>query len=166
MINILVRIVDFCSRRAVLVISLTAFLTVLGGLYTAQNLRVDTDTDKLISPDLPWQKRVADYARSFPQSIRQTTIVVEGRVPDAVEDGTASLSAALAQRHDVFKTVKRPDGGAFFDKYRLLFLPVGELASLSDQLAAAQPLIGPLDNDPSLRGLFSVLDQALGHCDR
>jgi hopanoid biosynthesis associated RND transporter like protein HpnN len=137
------------------------FLTVLGGTYSARHLRVDTDTDKLISPDLPWQKQVADYARSFPQSTAQTVIVVEGPAADTVEDATASLSAALERRSDIFKTVRRPDAGAFFDKHRLLFLPVKELGELSDQLAAAQPLIATLDRDPSLRGLFGLLDQAL-----
>ena len=140
---------------------MTAVLTILGGIYTAQHLRVDTDTDKLISPDLPWQKQVTDYARSFPQSTAQTVVVVEGPAADTVEDATASLSAALARRSDVFKTVRRPDAGPFFDKNRLLFLPVKELGALSDQLAAAQPLIATLNSDASLRGLFGLLDQAL-----
>jgi hopanoid biosynthesis associated RND transporter like protein HpnN len=139
----------------------TAFLTILGGVYSAEHLRVDTDTDKLISPDLPWQKRVADYAHSFPQSTAQTVVVVEGQAADTVEDATAALAAALARRSDVFKTVRRPDAGAFFDKNRLLFLPVKELGALSDQLAAAQPLIATLNNDISLHGLFGLLDQAV-----
>src|SRR5262249_32984907 len=51
----------------------------------------------------------------------------------------------------------RPDGGPFFDRNGLLFLSVDELNSLSQQLVAAQPLIGSLSADPSLRGLFDTL---------
>ncbi|MDB5359917.1 MAG: hopanoid biosynthesis associated transporter like protein HpnN [Rhodospirillales bacterium] len=161
MINLLARLVEFCRRRAPFILAVTALLTIFGGIYSAQNLRVDTDTDKLVSPDLPWQKQVADYARSFPQSTSQTVVVVEGPAADAVEDATASLSAALAKRSDIFKTVRRPDAGPFFDTHRLLFLPVKELGALSDQLATAQPLIATLDGDPNLRGLFGLLDQAV-----
>ncbi|MBV8775663.1 MAG: MMPL family transporter, partial [Alphaproteobacteria bacterium] len=49
------------------------------------------------------------------------------------------------------------DGGPFFDRNGLLYLSVGELDSLSQQLVAAQPLIGSLSADPSLRGLFDTL---------
>lgn len=161
MIDLLSRLVEFCRRRAPFILAATALLTGLGGFYTAGHLRIDTDTDKLISPDLPWQRQLADYTRSFPQSIAQTVVVVQGTGADSVEDATASLAAALALRRDVFRTVARPDAGAFFDKNQLLFLSVKELGALSDQLATAQPLIGTLDGDPSLHGLFGLLDQAV-----
>jgi len=160
-ISWLARLVEFCRHRAPFILAVTALLTVLGGVYTARHLRIDTDTDKLISPDLPWQKRLADYTRSFPQSTAQTVVVVQGQAADSVEDATASLTTALARRSDIFKTVTRPDAGAFFDKNRLLFLPVKELGALSDQLAAAEPLLATLDGDTSLHGLFGLLDQAL-----
>ena len=53
--------------------------------------------------------------------------------------------------------MRRPDGGAFFDQNGLLFLSLDELNALSDQLVTAQPLIGSLSADPSLRGLFDTL---------
>ena len=58
---------------------------------------------------------------------------------------------------ELFRYVRQPDGGAFFDRNGLLFLSVAELEALSEQLIAAQPLIGNLARDPSLRGLFDTL---------
>ena len=49
----------------------------------------------------------------------------------------------------------------FFDRNGLLYLKTEELQSLSDQLVAAQPLLGTLAADPSLRGLFNALGLAL-----
>ena len=45
----------------------------------------------------------------------------------------------------------------FFERNGLLFLPPAELQDMSDKLVAAQPLIGSMARDPSLRGLFDAL---------
>ncbi|MDR3449480.1 MAG: MMPL family transporter, partial [Alphaproteobacteria bacterium] len=51
----------------------------------------------------------------------------------------------------------RPDALPFFQKNGLLFLSQDELASALDQIAQAQPLIGTLVSDPSLRGFFGTI---------
>jgi hopanoid biosynthesis associated RND transporter like protein HpnN len=161
-IGFLARLVDFCRRSAWAVLIVTALLTALSGVYAANSLGINTDTSKLFSPALEWQKQKIAFQQAFPEGVNQTTIVVDGKSADAVEDGTAALAAALAQRTDMFRSVHRPDGGEFFNRYGLMFLSTSELGQLSDQIAAAQPLLGPLDADPSLRGLFGVFDQAFG----
>ncbi|GGF37070.1 RND transporter [Aliidongia dinghuensis] len=161
MVGLLSALVDFCRRHAGRVLLVALLLTVLGGWFAADNLGVNTDTSKLLSPDLPWQKQGAAYDAAFPNSTSLTTVVLDGKSSDAVEDATAALAKALADRTDVFKSVRRPDSGPFFNRYGLMFLSKEELAQLSDQIAEAQPLMGPLDADPSLRGLFGVLGQAL-----
>ncbi len=160
-IGLLTALVDFSRRRAWTVLVLALGLSLAAGWYTAGHLGVDTDTSKLLSPNLDWQvqSRVLDTA--FPQNVSVTTIVLDGANPDIVAGATNRLAAALAKRTDLFTNVRRPDYGPFFDRFGLLFLSTKELSALSDQLAAAQPLLGPLDADPSLRGLFGVLDQAL-----
>ncbi|MCH7907098.1 MAG: hypothetical protein IIB26_06685 [Chloroflexi bacterium] len=61
----------------------------------------------------------------------------------------------------MFKTVYRPGGEAFFVRNGLLYLDLDDLADLADNLAEVQPLIGKLAGDPSLRGLFGVLETAV-----
>jgi hopanoid biosynthesis associated RND transporter like protein HpnN len=157
----LTALVDFSRQRAWPVAVGALALAIAAGWYTASHLGVDTDTSNLLSPDLPWQIQSRAFDKAFPQNVSVTTIVVDGDNPDIVAGATERLAGALARRTDLFKSVRRPDYGPFFDRYGLLFLPSKELSKLSDQLAAAQPLLGPLDADPSLRGLFGVLDQAL-----
>src|SRR4029079_14406381 len=53
--------------------------------------------------------------------------------------------------------VRKADGGDFFERKGLLFLSPEELQEISDKLIAAQPLIGSMARDPSLRGLFDTL---------
>ncbi|MEI9982980.1 MAG: MMPL family transporter [Aliidongia sp.] len=161
MINLLSGLVDFCRRHAWTVLVLALIASVLSGYYASRSLGVNTDTSKLFSPDLAWRKQSVAFDAAFPNGVSQTVIVLDGSSADAVEDGTAALTAALKQRPDLFLTVYRPDGGAFFERYGLMFLSTDALGDLSNQIAEAEPLLGPLDADPSLRGLFGVFDEAL-----
>jgi hopanoid biosynthesis associated RND transporter like protein HpnN len=161
MVGLLSALVDFCRRHAWRVLLAALVLSLLGGWFAAGHLGVNTDTSKLLSPDLAWQKQGAAFDAAFPASTSLTTVVLDGDSSDAVEDATAALAKALAEKTDVIKSVRRPDSGPFFNRYGLMFLDRDELAALSDQIAEAQPLMGPLDADPSLRGLFGVLGQAL-----
>lgn len=166
MIGYLERLVAFCSRHAIPVLLVFVVAAVGCGVYAQQNLGINTDTSHLIAPDSPWQKQVAAFNATFPQMQNLTTIVVDGNSADAVADGTTSLAAALAKRPDLFRSVRQPDGGPFFNRYGLMFLPPAELSKVSDQIAQAQPLLGPLAADLSLRGLFGVLGQALDGIDQ
>ena len=57
----------------------------------------------------------------------------------------------------------RPDGGPFWNQEGLLLLPTAQVQSTLNQLIAAQPFLGPLAADPSLRGVTSALQtMALG----
>lgn len=161
MIGVLSGLVEFCGRHAWAVLAAAAVAAILCGIYAAGTLGVNTDTSKLFSPDLPWRKQSAAFEKAFPNGVDQTVVVLDGGSADAVADGTAALAAAMRQRPDLFRSVYRPDGGAYFDRYGMMLLPTDELARLSNQVAEAEPLLGPLTADPSLRGLFGVFDQAL-----
>ena len=161
MVGLLSALVDACRRHAGRVLLAALVLTGLFGWFASGHLGVNTDTSKLLSPDLAWQKQGFAFDAAFPGSTSLTTVVLDGTSSDAVEDATTALANALAEKTDVIKSVRRPDSGTFFNRYGLMFLDKDELAGLSDQIAEAQPLMGPLDADPSLRGLFGVLSQAL-----
>jgi hopanoid biosynthesis associated RND transporter like protein HpnN len=160
LIKILVGLVDYCQSHARAVL-LTALILTVGSIYYASgHLGLVADTNQLFSPDLPWQKIQSDFDRAFPSTTMQTAILIEGKSANAVDNGTAELADALSKRPDLFKTVQRPDSGPFFDTNGILFLSLDELAFFSDEIAQAQPLLAPVNADPSLRGLFGILDMA------
>ena len=55
--TVIVAIVTRCTRRAWLVIALSTILGAISGVYAIQHFAINTDINKLISPDLPWRKR-------------------------------------------------------------------------------------------------------------
>jgi hypothetical protein len=131
----------------------TAALLTGGVLYfTVNNLGIHTDTEQMLSPELPFQRTLRDYRQAFPQYTDTMVVLVESDTPDRASDAAAIT---------LFKTVYLPYGGRFMDEHGLLYLSSDELQDVSDNLAAVQPFIGKLTRDQSLRGLFSMLETAL-----
>ena len=154
------RIVEICRRHAAAVVAVTILLAILGGVYTMRNISIDTDINKLINPNLPWRQQEKKLEDAFPQNVDQLVVVVDAKTPDAAEDATAVLADRLAAEKDVFNTVRRPESGKFFRQNGLLYLDKSSVQDFSDQIIAAQPLIGTLAADPSLRGVFEALGLA------
>ncbi|MGH8659014.1 MAG: MMPL family transporter, partial [Gammaproteobacteria bacterium] len=155
------RWVDLVSRHAIVTLLLCTVAAVSSVLYAREHLGINTDTAGMFSDKLPWRKTQKEFEQAFPQYDDTLTIVVEAVTPDLAAHASRLLSAKLAEEHAFIEWVYRPDGGSFFEQNALLFLDQDELEDLADQLAEAQPLLAKLSQDPSLRGLFSVLGTAL-----
>jgi len=149
------------ARRLAWPIVLGAVLVSLAGaVYTARHLGMNTDNDALLSSELPYRKTLKAFEQAFPALSGNLVVIVEGDSPDRAEDAANALVEELAERPGLFGDVFFPTGEAFFRREGLLFLDVKELQDLSDRLAQAQPLLGTLVEDRSLRGLFGVLGEA------
>ncbi len=134
---------------------------VFATIYAARHIAIDTNTATLISPDLPWRQREIDFAKTFPQRVAVIAVVVDGTSPEVAERATAALSQRLSAKSGAILGVRRPDGGPFFNQAGLLFAPTEEVARTAQQMIAAQPLLGTLASDPTLRGVMDALSLVL-----
>ncbi|WP_156679935.1 MMPL family transporter [Sphingomonas profundi] len=116
-----------------------------------------TDTAALISPDVEWRRQERAMETAFPQLRDAMLVIVDGATPELAEDGAARLAAALAPDRAHFRLVRRPDGGDFFAREGLLYGSRAEVRAATAALIEAQPLLGPLAADPSLRGVTGAL---------
>jgi uncharacterized protein len=157
---ITVEIVEFSRRRAPWLAVAFILLAALGGLLAVQRVQIDTNIDKLMNPDLPWRVREARMERAFPQNVDLLVAVIDGDTPDRAEDATAALAHYLGGETTLFKSVRSVGDGAFFKREGLLFLPKSAIQQVTGKLIAAQPLLGTLAADPSLRGVLGALDLA------
>ncbi|HUZ73571.1 MAG TPA: MMPL family transporter [Stellaceae bacterium] len=156
--QLLATVVDACRRHAGAVTLAMLLLALAGGVFTASRISIDTDVNNLISPHLPWRQRDAQMDRLFPQRVDVLAIVIDGATPDLAADSAAALAARLRAMPALFKSVEEPEGGPFFRREGILFLPTAEVQDFTNQMIAAQPMIGTLAADPSLRGIFAALD--------
>jgi len=115
----IVRTVDTCTRHPWSVIILALVLTVGSAFYAARHFEITTDVEQLISKDLPWRRRQAEFYQAFPQ--RDIIAVVDAPVPELVARATDELSRSLMQRQEFIRGVRQPGSGEFFARNGLLF---------------------------------------------
>jgi hopanoid biosynthesis associated RND transporter like protein HpnN len=153
--SLIVGIVDLCFQHPWWVIGLAAVLAAGSGVYAGTHFAIRTDTKMLISTDLPWRQREERFLESFPQ--RQILVVIDAPTPELVEQAAAKLAQALATRSDLIRSVRQTQGGNFFARNGLLYLPTDEVARVMDGLTRADALLETLAADPSLRGTLDAL---------
>jgi hopanoid biosynthesis associated RND transporter like protein HpnN len=98
---------------------------------------------------------------AFPQRIDQIIAVIDASTPEAADDAAEALVHGLASRPDAIRSVSRPDGGEFFERDGILLLGRDEVERSTADLISAQPFLGTLAADPTLRGVFRTLSQSL-----
>ncbi|WP_088347886.1 MULTISPECIES: MMPL family transporter [Rhodomicrobium] len=158
----ILRIVDFCTRYTWYVIGAAVLLTILSAGYTARHFAIDTDVSKLISPELPWRQRELAFAAAFPHRDATILVVIDAPTPELAEQATSNLARRLSEQPALFKSVREPGGGPFFQENGLLFQSVEEVGRTTNLLMGARPLLGTLAGDPSLRGVLDGLAIGIG----
>ena len=154
-------LVAFACRRPWPTILLALLLAVGAGVYAAGHIQMSSDTSALISADVPWRAAERRMDSAFPGNGDAILVVVDGATPELAEQGAAALAARLAGDHGHFKRVSRPDGGPFFAREGLLFASPAQVQETTARMIAAQPFLGPLAADPSLRGIATALGTML-----
>jgi hopanoid biosynthesis associated RND transporter like protein HpnN len=155
----IVRIVTVSVQHPWWIIAFALVLAVLTSLYAATHFKIKTDVDALISSDLPWAERAQTYAKGFPA--RPILVVVDAPTPELADQASAKLEAALNARSDQFPVASEIGSGPFFARNGMLFLSLGEVERIAEALDRAEPLVGTLAADPSLRGVLDALSLAL-----
>lgn len=155
--RLIARIVDLARRRAAAAVLITAVFTLGSGFYAATHLTLDTEIDHMLPTGLAWRQNEIALDAAFPQNNNLLVIVIDGQTADLADRAAGQLAARMRAKPELFTYVRQPDGGPFFERNGLLFLAPEEVQNISEKLIEAQPLIGNLAHDPSLRGLFDTL---------
>ena len=154
-------LVAHAARRPVAVALAALAIAALAMVFVVTHFSINTGTDDLISPKLPYRQAGTAFVTLFPGSDTQIVVVVDGATPELAEQGAAALAQKLTADPAHFTSVRRPDGGDFWAREGLLFAPTADVEATKNRLIAAEPFLGPMAADPSLRGLMSSLDTAL-----
>jgi hopanoid biosynthesis associated RND transporter like protein HpnN len=155
------RLVGFCADRAWLVVALGVGLGLAALVYAATHFAMNTNTDELLSRRLTWRVQEAGFNKAFPPKSANIVVVVDGKTPELAEQASAALADRLTAEPRRFHAVRRPDAGPFWSRNGLLFASTADVRTTMDQLIKAQPFLGPVAADPSLRGLMGTLSTAL-----
>ncbi len=143
------------------VLLIALVLTVLSLGYTLNTLSINTSTEDMLAEDLEFRQRYTAFRHALPALKGNIVIVIDGETPELTSDAAQRLSQQLMTMETTVSAVFDPASDDFFRRNGLLFLSLEELDKLSIRLAEAQPLLAALAENPSLSGLFGLLDNSL-----
>ncbi|MGA2288685.1 MMPL family transporter [Bradyrhizobium sp.] len=155
------RLVRLSTRYAWPVILGFLLLAAASAAYFTRHFAISTDSKQLLSSSLPWRQQEARLNAQFPQQIDQLIAVVDAATPEAADDAADVLVNEMASRSDLIRKVSRPDGGEFFERNGILFLSVKKVQRATADLISAEPFLGTLAADPTLRGVFRTFSQSI-----
>lgn len=150
-------VVDVCQRRALWITCVVVMVTVFASIFLANNIRIDTDTEEMLSSSLPFRQNTIALDKGFPQFDGLMLIVLDAPDPDAADDAVRKLVHEFRQVPDIFSDVFSLEADPFLRQHGLLYTEVEDLNSLADRLIAAQPFLGVLWQQPNLDGLSNML---------
>jgi hopanoid biosynthesis associated RND transporter like protein HpnN len=147
------------ARRAAAWVLLGSLAVATGSaFYAGRNLGINADIDSLISSDVPYRQLRDEFEAVLPHAADVLLVVVDAPSAEQATQAADALAERFAREVEAFRGVFVPGGGPFFEKNALLYLDVEELEELADHLAAAQPFLGAIASDPSLRGILRLPD--------
>jgi hopanoid biosynthesis associated RND transporter like protein HpnN len=134
-------------------------LTLLA-LLAASQLEIDTDSSRMLSPDLPFQQRAQALKDAFPDLKNTIVVAVRADSSDAADTATLALSSALQGRSDVLHSVFAPSADPYLVSHGLLYLDRDALDDRLSRLAKSANLLAALRADQSLPGFLDAVDSA------
>lgn len=152
----LIHLVRLCARGRWLITGIALVLTGLSAWFLATNMAINSDTEDMLAADLPFRQRAAELREAFPELSRTLLVVVEGETPELVEEAARHLAEAM-RGEEVFGDVFYPAADPFFRRNGLLYRDLDQLEQTVERLTQAQPFLGPLWQDPTLRGLTALV---------
>jgi hopanoid biosynthesis associated RND transporter like protein HpnN len=161
LIAAIARVVRLSTHHAWVVIAAFLIGAIVAGGYVARHIAINTDSSKLLSSSLPWRQQEIKLNELFPQRTDLIVAVIDGTTPEAADEAADALVKALAPQTNVVRNISRPDGGEFFAREGALFLSADDLRRNMDELIKAEPFLGTLALDPTLRGILGAISQSL-----
>lgn len=158
-------LVEASIARPRLVASICALLTAGSVYIAAATLGVDTDKDRMLSPDLPVQQTNVALAKAFPAAQNNLVIMVEADDPEDARAAAEELSARLAEQPDRYPGVFLPGEAPYYEKFGLYYLERDELDEVAARIEKAGPLLATLMERPELPILVGSLTHVIGRVD-
>ena len=150
------RVVDAAQRRPRAVLALALVLTAASGWVAATGLRVDSDPDRMTSPELPFRRTNAELEASFPELTDNLVVLVGADTPAAARAAAERLAGLLEGDAEHVSSVFLPGADPFFEAHGLAYLDLERLRWVGAEVEASAPLLVGLEGQPRLAELARI----------
>ncbi|WP_051261571.1 MMPL family transporter [Desulfovibrio inopinatus] len=144
------------------VIGVGLFLALLAIGAAAGFLRLDSNQDHLVSPEIPYQRRYLNALENFGDQEYLFVVIQTGKNPKGMEQAKQfadHLAGLLSRRPDIISEVRYRVGEQDFKNKALYFAPLKTVESLSDGIDTMAPFARVYGRDPSLAHFFDEAAQ-------
>jgi len=140
-----------------------ATLTILMVLsvVAATGLRIDTDSSRMLSPDLPAQRAAHELNEKFPSLKSSIIVTVSARHADATDLVVRALARDLRGRTATIGRVFAPAEDPYLAANGFLYRDLDDLERVFTRLNKSANLLAHLRADQSLDGFTRALDEAV-----
>ena len=143
------------------VITFWVALGTFSALYTIDNLKINTDTQDLLSDKLDWRIEYDKLKSAFPQLSDNLAIIIESQVPESAQSLSERLVSEITNAPEHFSFVSHFQSNEFFRKNYFLYLDENELKDQVDKLSESQAFIGFLAESPNYENFLDILLKSL-----
>ena len=126
---------------------------------------MNTDSEQLIDAKVGWRMRQARFDAAFPQQTNLTLVVIDGATPELAGSAAAAADRKTGrQSHALHPCPAVPMAAPSSARTGCCSCRSKDVQDTTQQLIKAQPFLGGLASDPSLRGIATNLSTALAGC--
>jgi hypothetical protein len=154
-------IVDTSRARPWLTIALCTLATVFSVYVTATSLEIDTDSDRILSSEMPVRQTNIALAKAFPEQQNNLIIMVDADEGDDARDAVEELTERLREEPERYPMVFLPGDAPYYEDFGLLHLERDDLEEMADRIENAGPLLATLAERPELPILLGALQHAI-----
>lgn len=147
----------FVMRYAFGVLLFFVMLSLISIYYTVTNIGINTNTDDMLSKDLPYRQVRNEYFKSFPYHNDMILVVVTANSTTAVQHVSRDLANKLRPHKTFFKTVYLPGANDYFAQHRLLYLDESEFIAFEQNLKSSNDFLTKLSKRPETSNLITQL---------
>src|SRR5690625_4161121 len=147
---------DLAGRWSKTSLAILGVLLVLAAIALPR-FAIDSDSTRMLSPDLPAQKRAAALNEAFPGLRNAILILVQAPRADAADLAVVALKERLEGRGWI-ESVFAPSADPFLVGHGFLFRERAEVDSLFARLSQSANLIAELRTDQTVGGFLSAID--------
>jgi hopanoid biosynthesis associated RND transporter like protein HpnN len=150
-------LVETSRSRPRLVVALCALLTAGSVYVTATMLEIDTDKDRLLSPELRVGQSNRALAKAFPDLQDNLVVMVETDEPADARAVAEELAARLMEQPERYPGIFLPGDAPFYEDFGLYYLDRDDLDEVAVRVEKAGPMLATLADRPELAILLGAL---------
>jgi hopanoid biosynthesis associated RND transporter like protein HpnN len=150
-------LVETSRSRPWLVVALCALLTAGSVYVTATILEIDTDSDRLLSPEIRVGQTNRALAEVFPDLQNNLVVMVGTDEPADARAAAEELAARLMEQPESYPGVFLPGHAPFYEDFGLYYLDRDDLHEVAERIEKAGPLLATLVDRPELPVLLGAL---------